>query len=104
MFCRKSTKRQEHKTLASAIIGKKQDIKIIKEARAEKLLPLASKSLASNQYIPPAGIAGAAGVSSLISATRLSVVSTIAATEAAFWSAERVTFVGSTIPAGIMSP
>ncbi len=56
-----------------------------------------------NPIPPPCGIIGAAGVSSLISATRLSVVSTIEATEAAFWSAERVTFVGSTIPEGIIS-
>ena len=55
------------------------------------------------KYQPPAGIAGAAGTSSLISATRLSVVRTIEATEAAFWRALLVTFLGSTIPEGIIS-
>ena len=51
----------------------------------------------------PAGAAGA-GAGSFLSATSDSVVSTIAATEAAFCRAERVTLVGSTIPAAIMSP
>ena len=49
----------------------------------------------------PAGAAGAGG--SGLSATRASVVNTIALTDAAFSSAERVTFAGSTIPAPIMS-
>ena len=48
----------------------------------------------------PPGI-GASG--SGLSVTRVSVVSTIAAMDAAFWSAERVTFAGSTMPAPIMS-
>ena len=47
--------------------------------------------------------AGAGAAGSLMSVTRDSVVRTIAATEAAFCKALRVTFVGSTIPAGIMS-
>ena len=57
------------------------------------------------QYIPPidGSTAGAADAGSLMSATSDSVVSTIDATDAAFWSAERVTFVGSTIPLSIMS-
>ncbi len=38
-----------------------------------------------------------------ISVTTASVVSTMAAIEAAFWSAERVTLAGSTIPASNMS-
>ena len=49
-----------------------------------------------------AGAAGGAGGWGL-SATRLSVVSRMADTEAAFSRAERVTLVGSTIPAAIMS-
>ncbi len=49
------------------------------------------------------GIAGAAAAGSFLSATKDSVVNTMAAMEAAFCSAERVTFVGSTIPAEIMS-
>jgi len=44
-----------------------------------------------------------AGGGSGRSATRLSVVSTISATDAAFSRAERVTLVGSTIPAAIIS-
>lgn len=53
---------------------------------------------------PMSGAAGAAaGAGSLISATRDSVVSTMEATEEAFCNAERVTLVGSTIPASIMS-
>ena len=44
---------------------------------------------------PPAGIAGSGAG---ISATTLSVVRIIEATLAAFCNAERVTFVGSTIP------
>ncbi len=60
----------------------------------------------TNQYIPPmpgfaAGAAGATG--SFLSATTLSVVSTMEATDAAFSSAERVTFAGSTIPAANIS-
>ena len=47
-----------------------------------------------------AGAAGAAG--SGLSATTASVVNNNAATEAAFCNAERVTFVGSTIPASSM--
>ena len=71
---------------------------------------LSSDSCRLNQYIPPACAAAAAAAafaaaaSSFLSATRLSVVSTIAATEAAFSSAERVTLVGSTMPASIISP
>ena len=53
--------------------------------------------------MPPAGAAGT-GFSSFSSETRLSVVRTIAATEAAFWIALRVTLVGSTMPSSIMSP
>ena len=45
--------------------------------------------------MPPA--AGAGSGSGLLT-TSASVVRTVDATEAAFWSAERVTFVGSTIP------
>ena len=61
-----------------------------------------------NQYIPPACAAAAAAAfaaaaSSFLSATRLSVVRTIAATDAAFSRAERVTLVGSTMPASIIS-
>lgn len=59
----------------------------------------------ADQYMPPmsppAGAAGAGG--SGRSATRLSVVSTISATEVAFSRAERVTLVGSTMPASIIS-
>ena len=47
--------------------------------------------------MPPRGSRGER-VPSCSSATRLSVVRTIAATEAAFWSAQRVTLVGSTMP------
>ena len=60
-----------------------------------------------SQYMPPmppSPIAGAAGSGFGMSATMLSVVSTIAATEAAFCSAERVTLVGSTMPFSAMSP
>ena len=46
----------------------------------------------------PAPPAGAAGSGAGMSATSDSVVSTIAATDAAFCSAERVTFVGSMMP------
>ena len=49
---------------------------------------------------PPIGIAGS---SFGISATQLSVVRSIAEAEAAFWSADLVTFAGSTIPAPIIS-
>src|SRR5689334_7918542 len=48
---------------------------------------------------PPPPPIGGAGFSSFFSATRHSVVSTIPAMLAAFCSAERVTFAGSTIPA-----
>ncbi len=51
----------------------------------------------------PAGAAGAAGAGSGLSATRVSVVRTRAAMEAAFWRAVRVTLAGSTIPALTMS-
>ena len=47
--------------------------------------------------------AGAGGSFSGLSATRVSVVRTMAAMEAAFCRAERVTLAGSTIPAWIMS-
>ena len=47
-----------------------------------------------------AGAAGAAG--SGLSATTASVVNNNAETDAAFCNAERVTFVGSTIPASTM--
>ena len=50
--------------------------------------------------MPPA--AGAGSGSGLLT-TSASVVRTVDATEEAFWSAERVTFVGSTIPFSIMS-
>lgn len=53
--------------------------------------------------MPAPGAPAIASFSSLLSATRDSVVSTIEATEEAFCRAERVTLVGSTIPAGIMS-
>ena len=52
------------------------------------------------QALPPVF----AGQVPSLSATRDSVVRTIVATDAAFWSAERVTFVGSTMPMEIMSP
>ncbi len=56
------------------------------------------------QYIPPIPPpAGAAGSGSGISATTASVVSSVAATEAAFWRALLVTFAGSTIPTEIIS-
>ena len=57
------------------------------------------------QYMPPmSGAVGAAGAGgSGLSVTRLSVVSSTPATEAAFSRAERVTLVGSTMPAEIMS-
>lgn len=51
--------------------------------------------------MPAPGAAGAGG--SGLSATSASVVSTMELTDAAFSSAERVTFAGSTIPAEIMS-
>ena len=58
--------------------------------------------------IPPPAMAALAAAeaagSSGSSATRLSVVRTMDATLAAFSNAERVTLVGSTIPALIMSP
>ena len=62
------------------------------------------------QYIPPippapaiAAFAAASAAGSFLSATTDSVVSITEAMEEAFWSAERVTFVGSTMPALIMS-
>ena len=57
------------------------------------------------QYMPPMpGLpAGAAGSGAGMSVTRDSVVRTMAATEAAFWRAERVTLVGSAMPRSIMS-
>ena len=58
-----------------------------------------------NQYMPsmpPAGIAGA-GVGSLMSVTRASVVSRVDATDAAFCRALLVTLVGSRMPCLIMS-
>jgi hypothetical protein len=54
--------------------------------------------------MPPGGIAGAADFGSGLSVTMASVVSTMAAIEAAFSTAERVTFAGSTIPNDSMSP
>ena len=55
--------------------------------------------------IPPMGgwAIPAAGFSSFWSATRLSVVRTMAATEAAFCRALRVTLVGSTMPLSSIS-
>ena len=50
----------------------------------------------------PPPIGGAAGVSSLISATTDSVVNNVDATDVAFCNAERVTFTGSMIPASTM--
>ena len=51
---------------------------------------------------PPGGIAPAFFFSG-ISATRASVVSSRLAIDAAFWSAERVTFAGSMMPSYSMS-
>ena len=61
-----------------------------------------SSYFSADQYMPsmPAGAAGAGG--SGLSATRDSVVSTIAETEAAFSRAERVTFAGSMMPHSTM--
>ena len=62
--------------------------------------------LLADQYIPPMPMsppAGAGAGGSGLSATRDSVVSTMAATLAAFSRAERVTLAGSTMPAAIMS-
>ena len=57
------------------------------------------------QYIPPIspppGAIGAGGVG--ISVTMLSVVSKVAATDAAFCNTERVTLVGSIIPLSTIS-
>ena len=73
------------------------------KAGKEKLMASAQQ-LFTKMYEQAGAAAGAAGAAgSLISATSDSVVSTIAATEDAFWRAERVTFVGSTIPASIIS-
>ena len=57
------------------------------------------------QYIPPIPGAGAAGAgfSSFLSATTDSVVRMTDAMDAAFCRAERVTFVGSTMPDAIIS-
>ena len=60
--------------------------------------------LRGNQYIMSGLGAGIGGFFSGMSATRLSVVRTIEATEAAFSRALRQTFVGSTMPSLIMSP
>lgn len=61
-----------------------------------------------DQYMPPIPPpmpppAGAAGVSSGMLTTSASVVRTVAATDAAFWRAERATLVGSTMPFSTMS-
>ena len=58
------------------------------------------------QYMPPpmSGAAGAGAGGVGMSATRLSVVSTMAATEAAFCSALLVTLVGSMMPFSSMEP
>ena len=69
------------------------------------------KSPLGNQYMPPpmpaaAAAAAAAAASPLgsgLSATTLSVVSTIEETDAAFSSAERVTLAGSTMPTSNIS-
>ena len=60
----------------------------------------------AHQYMPPpiSGAAGAAAGGVGMSATRLSVVSTMAATEAAFCRALLVTLVGSMIPFSSMEP
>ncbi len=55
----------------------------------------------ADQYMPPP--AGAAGSGAGISVTTLSVVSRVAATEAAFCKALRVTLVGSMMPLSIIS-
>ena len=59
------------------------------------------------QFFPeahlPAAAAAASALGSGISVTKDSVVSTIAATEAAFCKAERVTFAGSRMPASNIS-
>ena len=66
-------------------------------------------SVGADQYMPPmppalaAAAAAASAAGSGLSATMDSVVRTQAPMDAAFSSAVRVTFVGSTIPAGIMS-
>ncbi len=56
-----------------------------------------------DQYMPPMSGAGAGAGGSGMLTTMASVVSTVAATEAAFSSALRQTLVGSTMPAAIMS-
>ena len=58
-----------------------------------------------DQYMPPPmpPPAGAAGSGAGISVTTLSVVSRVAATEAAFCKALRVTLVGSMMPLSIIS-
>lgn len=53
--------------------------------------------------IPPGAPAGIGGSGSLICVMPASVVRSIPATDPAFWSADLVTFTGSTIPALIMS-
>ena len=70
---------------------------------AEALLMADGEAAIDEAAAAEAAAALAAAASSFLSATRLSVVRTIAATEAAFSRAERVTFVGSTIPASIIS-
>ena len=71
------------------------------------LVPVYIFYQSGDQYIPPMPppmpACGAAASFSGWLTTSASVVSTVAATEAAFWSAERVTFFGSTIPFSIMS-
>ena len=98
-------KRHSVSDLVSEMLWRKASVSA--SAYADRCFVLNERYLRISRYqyippIPPAGIAGA-GFSSLMSATRLSVVSTIEATEAAFWSALLVTFVGSTMPAGIIS-
>ena len=64
-----------------------------------------SRLFCPDQYMPPmSGEAGIGGFFSGMSATRLSVVRTMEATEAAFSMALRQTLVGSTMPSSIMSP
>ena len=58
----------------------------------------------STRNIIIGGAAGAAGMGSGISVIMDSVVSTMAATEAAFCRAERVTFTGSMMPRSSMGP
>jgi len=53
--------------------------------------------------MPPGGIWGMAGLGSGLSVIMTSVVSTMPPIEAAFSTAERVTFAGSTMPAATRS-